>query len=35
MTDAKSRITSDNDAVVSDIFIAAPRERVFQALIDP
>jgi len=29
-----TRITPDNDAVVSEIEIAAPPERVFQALID-
>ena len=28
-------VTLDQDAFVSEIFIAAPRERVFQALIDP
>jgi uncharacterized protein YndB with AHSA1/START domain len=28
-------ITSDQDAIVSDVHIAAPPERVFQALIDP
>ncbi len=27
--------TTDNDAVVSEIHIAAPPDRVFQALIDP
>jgi uncharacterized protein YndB with AHSA1/START domain len=31
---AKTHITPDNDAVVSEIDIAAPPERVFQALID-
>ncbi len=30
-----SKITSDNDAVISEIEIAAPPERVFQALVDP
>lgn len=30
-----SRISADNNVVVSEIFIAAPRERVFQALTDP
>lgn len=30
-----SHITPDNDAVVAEIFIAAPRERIFQALTDP
>jgi uncharacterized protein YndB with AHSA1/START domain len=30
-----TRITPDQDAVVSEIEIAAPPERVFQALIDP
>lgn len=28
-------VTPDNDAVVAEIFIAAPRERVFQAISDP
>jgi uncharacterized protein YndB with AHSA1/START domain len=28
-------VTADQDAIVSEIFIAAPPERVFQALIDP
>jgi len=32
---ATAIITSDQDAVVSEIQIAAPPERVFQALIDP
>jgi uncharacterized protein YndB with AHSA1/START domain len=32
---APATITSDQDAVVSEIEIAAPPERVFQALIDP
>ena len=31
---ASVRITPDNDAVVSEIEIAAPPERVFQALIN-
>ena len=31
---ASTQITPDNDAIVSEIFIAAPRERVFTALID-
>jgi uncharacterized protein YndB with AHSA1/START domain len=30
-----SQISSDNNAVTAEIFIAAPRERVFQALTDP
>lgn len=30
-----SRIDSNNDVVTSEIFIAAPRERIFQALTDP
>jgi uncharacterized protein YndB with AHSA1/START domain len=28
-------ITLDQDAVVAEIFIAAPPERVFQAMTDP
>jgi len=32
---ATMSITPDNDSLVSEIEIAAPRERVFQALIDP
>lgn len=32
---ATTSITPDQDAVVSEIHIAAPPERVFQALIDP
>jgi len=32
---ATARITPDNDAVVGEIEISAPPERVFQALIDP
>lgn len=35
MTDSKTSITADNDAVVSEIHIAAPPERVFKALTDP
>jgi uncharacterized protein YndB with AHSA1/START domain len=30
-----SHITPDNDVVTAEIFIAAPRERIFQALTDP
>ncbi len=30
-----SHITPDNDVVTAEIFIAAPRERVFQAITDP
>lgn len=30
-----SHISADNDVVVSEIFITAPRERVFRALTDP
>lgn len=30
-----SRVSPDNDVVISEIFIAAPRERVFEALADP
>ncbi len=30
-----THITPDNDVVVAEIFIAAPRERVFQAITDP
>jgi uncharacterized protein YndB with AHSA1/START domain len=30
-----THITPDNDVVVTEIFIAAPRERVFQAITDP
>ena len=33
--DPVSHISSDNDVVTSEIFIAAPRERVFEALTDP
>jgi uncharacterized protein YndB with AHSA1/START domain len=32
---ATTSITQDNDAVVSEIHVAAPPERVFQALVDP
>jgi uncharacterized protein YndB with AHSA1/START domain len=32
---ATSRVTSDADTIVSEIQIAAPPERVFQALVDP
>ena len=32
---ASSIITQDQDAVVTEIQIAAPAERVFQALVDP
>jgi uncharacterized protein YndB with AHSA1/START domain len=32
---ATTTITPDNDAIVSEIHVAAPPERVFQALIDP
>ena len=34
-TTPSSHITPDNDVVTAEIFIAAPRERVFQALTDP
>ena len=34
-TAATARITPDNDSVVGEIFIAAPPERVFEALADP
>lgn len=30
-----SQITSDNDVVTLELFIAAPRERIFRALTDP
>lgn len=33
-TDIKSTVTNDNDAVVTEIQIAAPPERVFRALTD-
>lgn len=32
---ATSQVTPDADAIISEIHIAAPPERVFQALIDP
>lgn len=32
---ATSKLTPDADAIVSEIHIAAPPERVFQALVDP
>src|ERR1700682_3889695 len=32
---ATSAVTPDNDAVVGEVFIAAPPERVFQAITDP
>lgn len=32
---ATTQITPDNNAVVAEIFIAAPPDRVFQALTDP
>jgi uncharacterized protein YndB with AHSA1/START domain len=32
---ATSSITPDNDAVMAEVFIAAPPERVFQAITDP
>ena len=31
----KCQISSDNEAVTLEIFIAAPRERIFEALTDP
>jgi len=34
-TAATARITPDNDSVVAEVFMAAPPERVFQALVDP
>jgi uncharacterized protein YndB with AHSA1/START domain len=34
MTNSKSQITSDNDAVITEVEINAPPARVFQALID-
>jgi len=34
-TNPVSHITPDNDVVTAEIFIAAPRERIFQALTDP
>lgn len=30
-----SQISADNDVVALEVFIAAPRERIFQALTDP
>ena len=30
-----SQISSDKDTVTSEIFVSAPRERIFQALTDP
>jgi|SRR6185312_10921923 len=32
---ATATLTPDQDAVIAEIFIAAPRERVFQAISDP
>jgi uncharacterized protein YndB with AHSA1/START domain len=32
---ASMTITPDHDAIVSEIYIAAPPERVFQALVEP
>jgi uncharacterized protein YndB with AHSA1/START domain len=32
---ATSKVTPDADAIISEIHIAAPPERVFQALVDP
>ena len=32
---ATTQITPDNDVVTAEIFIAAPPDRVFQALTDP
>ena len=32
---ATSKITPDSDAIIAQIHIAAPPERVFQALVDP
>jgi uncharacterized protein YndB with AHSA1/START domain len=32
---ATSSVTPDNDAVLAEVFIAAPPERVFQAITDP
>jgi uncharacterized protein YndB with AHSA1/START domain len=34
-TNPVSHTSADNDAVTCEIFIAAPRERVFEALTDP
>jgi uncharacterized protein YndB with AHSA1/START domain len=30
-----SQVTPDNDVLTLELFIAAPRERIFQALTDP
>src|SRR3954453_16856930 len=30
-----SQISSDNNVVTAEVFIAAPRERIFEALTDP
>jgi uncharacterized protein YndB with AHSA1/START domain len=32
---ATSAVSSDNDAVVAEVFVAAPPERVFKAITDP
>jgi len=32
---ATARITPDNDSVAAEVFMAAPPERVFHALVDP
>ncbi len=32
---ATAKITPDNNTVLAEIFIAAPPDRVFQALTDP
>ena len=32
---ATTQITPDNDVVLAEIFIAAPPDRVFQALTEP
>src|SRR5437763_2823707 len=32
---ATTQITPDNDSILAEIFIAAPPDRVFQALTDP
>src|SRR5215470_8781859 len=32
---ATTKVTPDSDAIVTEIHIAAPPERVFQALVDP
>ena len=34
MTNAKSQITPDRDAVITEIEISAPPDRVFQAIVD-